>query len=252
MGALNERVALITGAASGIGRAIAQRFLLEGAHVMALDRDAEGLSSLAEAPKVTPFTCDMTDHSALERAVAECLRAHGRIDILINDAGFQYNRLHVDSTLAEWRRTQAVNVEAMYVLAKLVTPSMISARYGRIVNIASIQAIAAGREVSAYVASKGAVAAWTRALAVELAEYGIIVNAVAPGAIHTPMTIVNGVDTEFDPDYEEWYKRRRRIPLGRSGRADEVASAVLFLAGDQCTYIVGHSLVVDGGLTITF
>jgi|SRR5579862_6855994 len=253
MGVLNDRVALITGAASGIGCAIARRFVFEGARVFALDRDTAKLQSLVvSTSNVTPFTCDVTDHSALQQAVTECLRTHGRIDILVNDAGFSYYKLHTQSTLEEWRRTQAVNVEAMYVLTKLVTPSMISAHYGRIVNIGSTQAIAAGREVSAYVASKGAVAAWTRALAVELAEHEIIVNAVAPGCINTPMCIVNGVDTSQDPDYLEWYERRRKIPLGRSGGADEVAAAVLFLSGDQCTYVVGHTLVVDGGLTITF
>jgi 3-oxoacyl-[acyl-carrier protein] reductase len=251
--ALSDRVAIVTGAASGIGLAVAARFAQEGAHVVALDRDTAGLGSLhAAIPGVTVYHCDVTDHSALQHAVAETQRRHGRIDVLVNNAGFSYYKLHVDSTLEEWRRTQAVNSEAMYVLAKLVTPFMIAVRYGRIVNVASIQAFAAGREVTAYVASKGAVAAWTRALAVELAEHDIIVNAVAPGSIHTPMCIVNGVDTMLDPDYIELYERRRRIPLGRSGRPEDVAAAILFLSGDQCTYITGHTLVVDGGLTITF
>ncbi len=194
----------------------------------------------------------MTDHAGLQRAVEETLRCRGHVDVLVNNAGFSYYKLHVNSTIEEWRRTQAVNTEAMYVLAKLVTPAMIAARYGRIVNVSSTQAIAAGREVTAYAASKGAVAAWTRALAVELAEHEIIVNAVAPGCIHTPMCFINGVDTTLDPDFQEWYERRRRIPLGRSGRPEELAAAILFLSGDQCTYVTGHTLVVDGGLTITF
>jgi NAD(P)-dependent dehydrogenase (short-subunit alcohol dehydrogenase family) len=250
---LKDRVAFVTGAASGIGRAVAGRFAAEGAHVIALDRDAAGLESLAASiPTVTTFACDVADHIALGRAVRETLSVRGCIDILINNAGFSYYRLHVDSTIEEWRRTQVVNIEAMYALTKLVTPSMISRRYGRIVNVSSVQALASGREVSAYAASKGAVAAWTRAIAVELAEYDIIVNAVAPGAIHTPMCIVDGVDTTLDPDYQEWYERRRKIPLGRSGRAEEVAAAILFLSGDECTYVTGHTLVVDGGLTVTF
>jgi NAD(P)-dependent dehydrogenase (short-subunit alcohol dehydrogenase family) len=251
--ALQDRVAIVTGAASGIGRAVAIRFAAEGARVVTLDRDAKGLASLRrDTESITPFSCDVTDHQALQNVVQQVMDLYQRIDVLINNAGFSYYKLHVDSTLEEWRSTLAINVEAMYVLAKLVAPIMIRARYGRIVNIASTQAIAAEREISAYAASKGAVAAWTRALAVELAEHEILVNAVAPGCIHTPMCYINGVDMTEAPDFQEWYVRRRKIPLGRPGRAEELASAILFLSGDQCTYMTGHTLVVDGGLTITF
>jgi 3-oxoacyl-[acyl-carrier protein] reductase len=253
MQALHERVAIVSGAASGIGRAVVARFARAGARVTALDKDAEGLTKLAsEFESVTAFPCDVTDHEAPGQAVRETVKSFGRIDVLVNNAGFSHYKLHVDSTLEEWRSTLAVNVEAMYVLAKLIAPVMIRARYGRIVNVASTQAISADREISAYAASKGAVAAWTRALAVELAEHEILVNAVAPGCIHTPMCYINGVDMTEAPDFQEWYVRRRKIPLGRPGRADELASAILFLSGDQCTYMTGHTLVVDGGLTITF
>jgi NAD(P)-dependent dehydrogenase (short-subunit alcohol dehydrogenase family) len=251
--ALQDRVAIVTGAASGIGRAVAIRFAREGARVAALDRDVEGLASLQlDAESITPFPCDVTDHQALKNVVQQVMDLFQRIDVLVNNAGFSYYKLHVESTLEEWRSTLAVNVEAMYVLAKLIAPIMIRARYGRIVNLASTQAIAAEREISAYAASKGAVAAWTRALAVELADHEILVNAVAPGCIHTPMCYINGMDMTEAPDFQEWYVRRRKIPLGRPGRADELASAILFLSGDQCTYMTGHTLVVDGGLTITF
>jgi NAD(P)-dependent dehydrogenase (short-subunit alcohol dehydrogenase family) len=254
MSALRERVALVTGAASGIGRAVTLRFAKEGATVMALDRDAEGLNSLRNTgySTILPFAGDLTDHEFLRSSVDRILQLQGRIDILINNAGLSYYKLHIDSTLEEWRNTQAVNIEAMYVLAKLIAPAMISAHYGRIVNVASTQAIAAEREISAYAASKGAVAAWTRALAVELAEHGILVNAVAPGCIHTPMCFINGTDMTEAPDFQEWYVRRRKIPLGRPGKAEELAAAILFLSGDQCTYVTGHTLVADGGLTITF
>ena len=253
MDLLKNRVALVTGSASGIGRAVVERFCAEGAMVAAVDRDATGLETLSRAhDSINAFPCDVTDHDALRRAVDDTLQRHGRVDVLVNNAGFSYYKLHVDSTLEEWRRTQAVNVEAMYVLAKLVAAPMTAARYGRIVNLASTQAIAAERTISAYAASKGAVAAWTRALAVELAEHNILVNAVAPGCIHTPMCIINGVDETQTPDFQEWYVRRRKIPLGRPGLAAELASVILFLSGDQCSYVTGHTLVADGGLTITF
>jgi NAD(P)-dependent dehydrogenase (short-subunit alcohol dehydrogenase family) len=248
-----DRVVLVTGAASGIGRAVATRFAAEGCRVVALDRNSDGLTSLcASDAGLSPVVCDLTDHAALDSAVLETVAHHGRIDVLVNNAGFSYYKLHADSSIEEWRQTQAVNIEAMYAIAKRVTPIMTAAGYGRIINMSSTQARAAASDVTAYAASKGAVEAWTRALAVELAPHGILVNAVAPGCIHTPMCIIDGVDETLAPDFQEWYVRRRKIPLARPGAAEEVAAVVWFLSGDQCTYMTGQTLVVDGGLTITF
>jgi NAD(P)-dependent dehydrogenase (short-subunit alcohol dehydrogenase family) len=141
----------------------------------------------------------------------------------------------------------------MFLLAKAVVPVMKARSYGRIVNVSSTQAIASEANVGAYAASKGAIDAWSRTLAVDLAEYGILVNVVAPGAIITEMSLTEaGEDMYADPDFQEWYVRRRKIPLGRPGNADEVAAAIAFLCGDDCSYITGQKIVVDGGLTITF
>jgi NAD(P)-dependent dehydrogenase (short-subunit alcohol dehydrogenase family) len=129
---------------------------------------------------------------------------------------------------------------------------MMAGGYGRIVNISSTQSIAVEPKVSAYAASKGGINALTRSLAVELAEHNIVVNAIAPGCIHTPMSIIDGVDETKSDYFQEWYVKQRKIPLARPGKADEIASAALFLASDECSYITGHILVVDGGLTITF
>jgi NAD(P)-dependent dehydrogenase (short-subunit alcohol dehydrogenase family) len=250
---LAGQVAIVTGAAQGIGAAIARRFTAEGAHVVALDRNAERLGELAcELPSLLPFVADVQDHAALERGVAAALASYARIDILVNNAGFQYTVPLLDSTLEQWRCTQAVNLEPHYLLSKLVAPHMAHQSYGRIVNIASTQAIAAEPMVSAYAASKGGVVSLTRSLAVELAPYSIIVNAIAPGCIHTPMCVINGVDETQTPDFQEWYVRRRKIPLGRPGQADEIATVAVFLASAECSYVTGHTLVADGGLTITF
>ena len=246
MKTLADKVAIVTGASSGIGAATAQRLVQEGAHVIGIARRAERLTGMI------PFPCDVTDHAALERCVRETVERFGRIDILVNNAGSSFYERHVDSTLEHWRQTMAVNLEPYYVLAKFVVPHMIQRRYGRIVNVSSIQALASEAVVGAYAATKGAINAWTRSLAVDLAEHGILVNAVAPGFIHTEMSIVNGVDETTAPDFQEWYVRRRKVPLARAGRAEEVANVIRFLSGDQCTYITGHTLVVDGGLTITF
>ncbi|MBI4028390.1 MAG: SDR family oxidoreductase [Verrucomicrobia bacterium] len=253
MKALDGRVAIVTGASSGIGEATARRFAHEGATVVAIARRRERLEHLAsECPRLTSFACDVIDHAALEQCVRQTVEQHGRIDVLVNNAGLSYYERHADSTLDHWRQTMAVNLEPYYVLAKLVAPHMIQQRYGRIVNVSSVQAIASEATVGAYAATKGAINAWTRTLAVDLAEYGILVNAVAPGCIRTEMSVINGVDETTTPDFLGWYVKRRKIPLARPGTADEVANVVLFLSSDQCAYITGHTLVVDGGLTITF
>ena len=124
--------------------------------------------------------------------------------------------------------------------------------YGRIVNVSSVQAIASEGVVGPYAASKGAINAWSRSLAVDLAEYGVLVNVVAPGCIHTEMSVIGGVDETATPEFQEWYVKRRKIPLGRAGSPEEIARAILFLSSEECSYITGHTLVVDGGLTVTF
>lgn len=250
---MQGRVAIVTGAGSGIGRSTALRLANEGAAVVAIDRDEAALRELSsELKNIHAAPCDVADHAGLERITSQTLQRHGRIDVLINNAGMSFYQRHLDSTLEQWRKTMAVNVEAMYVLAKLVVPFMVRQRYGRIVNIASTQALAAEAAVGAYAASKGAIAAWTRSLAVDLAEYGILVNSVAPGCTHTAMSNVNGVDETTTPMFQEWYVKQRKIPLARAADPAEIANAIYFLSGDQCTYITGQMLVVDGGLTITF
>ena len=249
---LSDRIAIVTGGASGIGRAIVHRFAREGAHVIAIDRDAAQLSETATASAlIEAAAADVTDHGAIERIVGEAAARYGRIDILVNNAGFSYYVRHDASTLDQWRATQSVNAEAAYWLAKLVTPIMARRHYGRIVNVTSIQAYTPDVEVTAYAASKGALDAWTRALAVDLAPSGILVNAIAPGCIHTSMCVIDGEDMTQSADFQEWYVRRRKIPLGRPGTAEEIAGAAVFLAGDECTYVTGHTLVVDGGLSTT-
>ncbi len=253
MSALTGRVAIVTGASSGIGRAAALRFAQEGAAVIAVARRAERLDELHdEHPAIEGFACDVTDHAALEVCVAGAIEKHGKIDVLVNNAGFSYYERHADSTLEHWRQTMAVNLEAMYVLAKLVAPHMIERQYGRIVNVSSIQAVASEPVVGAYAATKGGINAWSRALAVDLAEHNILVNVVAPGCIHTEMSVIDGVDETQTEYFKQWYVGERKIPLARPGQSEEVADAILFLSGDQCTYITGQTLVVDGGLTITF
>jgi 3-oxoacyl-[acyl-carrier protein] reductase len=251
---LHERVAVVTGAGQGIGEAIARRFAAEGARVVGLDRNAETVRKVCGAlPGAVAHAVDVVDHAALGRVVAETLEKFGRIDVLVNNAAICHYVPLVDMTLEQWRQMVAVDLEAYFALAQLVARAMISkGGGGRIINVASTQAIACESTVGAYAAAKGGVLALTRCLAVELAANKILVNALVPGCIHTPMSFVNGVDETTTELFQEWYVRRRKIPLGRPGEPEEVAGAALFLASDDSSYMTGQMLVIDGGLTITF
>lgn len=170
MNTFASRVAIVTGASSGIGQAVARRLAREGAHVVAMARRADRLSELAaEFPNITAAPCDLVDHRALSTQVDQTIERHSKIDILVNNAGFSYYQRLEECTFEAWRETQAVNIEAMFVLTKLVAPHMRQNGYGRIVNVSSTQAIAAEASVGAYAASKGAINAWSRSLAVDLA-----------------------------------------------------------------------------------
>jgi len=250
---LDKQVAIVTGAASGMGEAISTKFLAEGATVIGLDVNKEGLQSLSEKNDFfTGIVADIQDHEVLSEIVDDVVLQHGTINILINNAGISYYNLTVDTTIEQWRHTHKVNLEAQFVLSKLVAPIMAKAEYGRIVNISSTQSIATEATVSAYAATKGGINAFTRCLAVELAVHNINVNAIAPGVINTPMSIIDGVDETETEYFQEWYIKHRKIPLARPGQASEIASAALFLSSEECSYITGQLLVVDGGLTITF
>jgi NAD(P)-dependent dehydrogenase (short-subunit alcohol dehydrogenase family) len=244
-----DKIVLVTGASSGIGQATAKSFIEQGATVFGFGRNKDGLEAVEG---LLPCPGDITNHAELENYIKFIIDRHGSIDVLVNNAGFSYYSRHAESSLEEWRMTMAVNLEGYYVMAKLVVPSMMEKGSGRIVNVSSIQAIASEPSVGAYAASKGGIISWSRALAVDLAEYGILVNVVAPGCIRTGMSIINGIDETTTEYFQEWYVRQRKIPLARVGQPEEVAKAILFLGSDDCSYITGQTLVVDGGLTITF
>jgi NAD(P)-dependent dehydrogenase (short-subunit alcohol dehydrogenase family) len=243
-----SRVAIVTGAASGIGRATALELAARGMTVVAIDRNPLSF----EDQNIVPFVADVTDTNRLGEIVRETMARFHRIDVLVNNAGISFYERHAESTFEHWRQTMTINAEAMYLLTKLVSPQMIEQRYGRIVNVSSTQSLQAEPSVGAYAASKGAINAWSRVLAVDLAEYNILVNVVAPGCIHTRMSVIDGVDETHSPLFEEWYVKQRKIPLARAGQPEEVAKAITFLCSEECSYITGQTLVVDGGLTVTF
>lgn len=258
MALLTGQVCIVTGAGQGLGRAIALEMSREGATPVLIDRNADTLAQVAEEIARSGGTSarhsfDVTDYAAYARAVAETRERFGCIDTLVNNAAINpATKSILEDTLEEWRRTIAINLEAVYMGSKLVAPIMAAQGSGRIIHISSIQGFASSGLCGSYNAAKGALIAYTKSMAVELAPHGILVNAVAPGFMVTPMSVVNGVDETTTPEFTDWYIDRRKIPLGRSGLPEDVAGTVVFLASGYCRYMTGQLLVVDGGLMSTF
>jgi len=233
------RVVLVTGAANGIGEAIARRFHSEGAHLIALDVEKAGLDRLAgELAGAESLLCDLEKPEEIAKAMRLVESEHGHI---------------VEADYAHWRRLFAINLDAQFLVCRAIAPLMQARQSGVIVNVASIQALLAEPCSSAYGATKGAIAAFTRGLAVDLAPAGIRVNAIAPGFVQTRMSKnAEGVDETSTPEFQEWYVKRRKIPLARAGLPAEVAAVAAFLASADASYMTGQTLIVDGGLTVTF
>ena len=258
MGLLAGQVALVTGAGQGLGRAVALEMAAEGAHVALLERNPTTLHAVADeiraaGGKADPYQLDLTDYDAYGKVVADIIGKHRQIDTLVNNAAINPpTRTILNDTLEDWRRTITINLETVYMGSKLVAPHMVERRQGRIVSIASIQGFASSGETGPYNAAKGAIINYTKSMAVELGRYGILVNAVAPGFMLTPMSVVNGVDETKTPEFIEWYVDKGKVPLRRTGYPEDVSGAVIFLASKYCRYMTGQLLVVDGGLMSTF
>jgi NAD(P)-dependent dehydrogenase (short-subunit alcohol dehydrogenase family) len=255
MSLLRDQVCIVTGAGQGLGRAIALEMAKEGATVALLERNADTLEQTAKeiGAQALPYRLDLTDYETYGKVVADIASKRKKIDVLVNNAAINPPSLTIlTDTLENWRRTIAINLESVFMGSKLVAPHMVERKSGRIISIASIQGFASSGEVGSYNAAKGAIIAYTRSMAVELGPHNILVNAVAPGFMRTPMSIVNGVDETETPDFIEWYVKRGKIPLRRTGTPEDVSGTVIFLASPYCRYMTGQLLVVDGGLMTTF
>jgi NAD(P)-dependent dehydrogenase (short-subunit alcohol dehydrogenase family) len=258
MGLLADQVCIVTGAGQGLGRAVALEMAAEGGRVVLLERNAETLRTVeaeiaANGGVARAVALDVTDYGAYRSAIDGVIAEFGRIDVLVNNAAINPPaRTILNDTLEDWRRTIAINLEAVYMGSKLVAPHMVARQSGRIIHIASIQGFAASGEVGAYNAAKGGIIALTKSMAVELGPYEILVNAVAPGFMSTPMSVINGVNETETPEFLEWYVKKGKIPLRRTGYPEDVSGTVIFLASSYCRYMTGQLLVVDGGLMSTF
>lgn len=252
-GRLEGKVAIVTGAASGMGAAAAALFAAEGASVAAFDINTDGLQTLSDshADDLLPVTCDLTSADAVRDGVSQVVERFGQIDVLVNVAGIRLrgdgpwdasqDGPVVDITDEVFDRVMAINMKSQLLTCRYSIPHLLSAGGGSIVNVASIGGVFVGSANAGYCASKGAIVGLTLSLACTYARRGIRANVLCPGLINTPMTerLVN------NPDYAGPYSMVN--PLGRFGEAREVATAALFLASDDSSYLNGLVIPVDGG-----
>lgn len=244
---LRGRVAVVTGAARGIGRAIALAFAGRGADLGLVDVDGEGLTSVREEAsglgvRVESAAADVTDAEAVKETLGGIVKALGRVDVLVNNAGITRDGLMLRMAEGDWDRVIAVNLKGAFLCARFAANQMFRQRSGRIINIASVSGLMGNAGQTNYAASKAGIVGMTKSLARELAPRGITVNAIAPGFIDTDMTAAMPAEARE--------RAVAGVPMGRMGRPEDVAAAALFLAGEGGDYITGCVLRVDGGLAM--
>jgi len=243
MSRLNGKVAIVTGAASGIGLACAKRYAEEGAVVFGLDL-AE-TDAWKEVEKLAPSAgfgvADVRDESAVNAAVASVVETHGRIDVLVTAAGVAGG-----GPLEDWQRVQDINLTGTFLCCKAVLPQMIEQRSGSLITIASVEGLEAAEGGSTYNASKGGVVLLTKNMAIDYGRLGIRANAICPGFIETPLfEAVLGTEAMAEPRE----RLRQQHKLGRFGKPEEIAGAAFFFASDDASFVTGQALAVDGGFT---
>ena len=240
---LMGKAALVTGAGGGLGGAIAKRFAAEGASVLCTDRDlAKAEFTVTKITKdggtASAFAANVSEASDCEAQVDETIQRYGHIDIAVNNAGVALHRLALETSLEDWQRVLGINLTGSFLTAKAAARHMVAQKSGRIIQIGSISGQRGNMGGIAYGASKAAVMHVCKVMAVELSSMGVMVNAIAPGPIETGISA-------HGPTRKQGYLDR--IPVGRYGTVGAVANAALFLASDECEWITGHILNVDGG-----
>jgi len=248
---LTGRLALVTGSSVGLGYAIAQGLARAGARLVLNGRDPARLAAAAATLRdagadaiVAPF--DVADAGAVTAGIAALVQAHGPLDIVVNNAGVNQRQPLDSFSDAQWHAVLGANLDGPFHVMRAVLPAMKARRRGKVINICSLASEIGRPNIVPYAASKGGLQMLTRALAVEVAPFGIQVNGIAPGFFATAMNAALTADAEFDA----WV--RRRTPAGRWGDPAEVAGAAVFLASDAASYVTGHVLFVDGGFSVAY
>ena len=245
------KVALVTGASQGIGRGIAKALSREGAQVALLARSRLGLEQtlrMIGQSRGLVVPCDVTDRAAVAGAVERVVAELGRLDIVVNNAGQRQNRARVDQLeVPEWKRMIEVNLSSVFYVTRAAVSHLIEQRSGSVVNVASISGPFGIPQIGGYAAAKAGIIGLTKTMAAEWSDFGLRVNTVAPGFIETPM---NAWFRNDPANAERLAIIESKIPMGRHGQPDEVAQAVVFLAGATGSYITGETLFVDGGWSV--
>jgi gluconate 5-dehydrogenase len=245
---LSGKTALITGSSQGIGLAIAQGLGEAGAQIILNGRDKAKLQAArdsldAHGLTVSDVAFDVTDENAVNAAIVGIVRDVGAIDILVNNAGMQFRTPLEDYPLAKWRELMQVNVESAFIVGKAVAKGMIARKAGKIINICSVQSELGRPSIAPYTATKGAIKMLTKGMCADWAKHNIQVNAIGPGYFKTPLNQAL-VD---NPEFSAWLEKR--TPAGRWGTTDELIGAAIFLASPASSFVNGHILYVDGGIT---
>ena len=240
---LRDQVCLVTGAASGIGRGIAQRFRAEGGRLVVADRNGPGVAAVARELDGFWVAVDVADSSSVDRMVRTALDAHGRIDVVVNSAGIGRLASALETTDEDWHEHLAINLTGTFFVCRRVAAEMTARRRGKIINIASIAGIVGYPGRTAYCVSNAGVVMLTKAMALDCAPH-VQVNAICPGPVRTPLTEA----ALSDPDARA--RKIAEVPAERLGLPEDMAGAAVYLASADADFVTGHALVVDGGMSI--
>ncbi len=252
---LNKKV-IVTGGSRGIGAGIVKRLFNEGAEIIIADIKEDLAAKLMESldsEKINFVHTDLSKEEEIINLIDFAKNKWGALDILINNAGIEDGFMLSDQSYEKYRKTMRVNLDAPFLCSKYALPLLEKSQSGRIIMISSIQGVRGYKGNISYNTAKGGLINMTRVLAVELAEKNILVNSVAPGFINTPMSVMKDGNLEWDTDwFKDVYLKYEKLPMGRYGHPDDIAGAVYFFCSEDSKYVTGQTLLVDGGVSVTF